>query len=285
MLKDWCESRKGWIFVTNTQNTRDSLRPIQSLWLDSLIMNLLSQGARPDLPPVLMALDEMQTLQRLPQLMPLVTEGRKSLRVLMGFQGRSQLKGLYGETAEAIFSAAYTKFFMRTTEDEASKWVSNTIGEVERERIKESRPATSASNGSHSYSTERVTEKLLLPSEFHGLPDREGYLKYGNWVVKFKLPIIEPVVNAPGFIKRESTPVVKKQLPTLEPVEVKEAQPESIPTEYVAPPFLVVADNSTVHNQQVHVIPKMKPPTKITAKTVREQNAKVFAEAKNGDSC
>ncbi len=251
VIKDWCEKRKGWIFVTNTQNTRDSLRPIQSLWLDSLIMDVLSQGARPDLPAVLMALDEMQTLQKLPQLMPLVTEGRKSLRVLMGFQGRSQLKSLYGETAESIFSAAYSKFFMRTTEDEASKWVSNTIGEVERERVKETRPAHAAGKGAHSYSTERVTEKLLLPSEFHGLPDREGYLKYGNNVVKFKLPIMETIVNAPGLIPRQSVPVVKKALPTLDTLTSEEARaPETQPTSYVAPNFFVVANNNTSHNAQ-----------------------------------
>lgn len=251
VLKDWCETRHCWIFVTSTQKTRDSLRPIQSLWLDSLITNLLSQGARPDLSPVLMALDEMQTLQRLPQLMPLVTEGRKSLRVLMAFQGRSQLKALYGETAEAIFSAAYTKFFMRTSEDEASKWVSNTIGEVERERIRETRPAHAAGKGAHSYSTEHVTEKLLLPSEFHGLADREGYVKYGNLVVKIKMPIIPGVVNAPAFIPRPSVPVIKKTLPTLASIEPEPEIKEQTRVEYIAPPFLAIANNSTIHNKEV----------------------------------
>ncbi len=270
VLRDWCEKRKGWIFVTNTQNTRDSLRPIQSLWLDSLIMDLLSQGARPDLPPVLMALDEMQTLQKLPQLMPLVTDGRKSLRVLMGFQGRSQLKALYGETAEAIFSAAYTKFFMRTSEDEASKWVSNTIGEVERERVKETRPAHVASKGSHSYSTERVTEKLLLPSQFQGLDDRKGFLKYGNYVVPFELPIMETIVNAPGLVKRDSLPVVKQPLPTLEPVEPEEEQPEPVPSEYVPPPFFVVAHNGTAHSGPLYVTPRgSQPPSGLKRKLIQ----------------
>ncbi len=283
VLKDWCESRKGWIFVTNTQNTRDSLRPIQSLWLDTLIMDLLSQGARPDLPPVLMALDEMQTLQRLPQLMPLVTEGRKSLRVLMGFQGRSQLKGLYGETAEAIFSAAYTRFFMRTTEDEASKWVSNEIGDVEIERINESRPAHARAKGSHSYSTQKVIEKLLLPSEFHGLPDREGYLKYGNNVVKIKLPIMETIVNAPGLIPRKSAPVVKKPLPTLElAIEEKEPVEEELEP-YVAPPFLFVANNSTVHNARAWgAAPAARPRTPQPARKSIIPNPKPAVETVGG---
>ncbi len=269
VLNDWCEHRKGWIFVTNTQKTRDSLRPIQSLWLDSLILNLLSQGERPDLTPVLMAIDELQTFQKLPQLMPMATEGRKSLRALMGFQGRSQIKSLYGDTAEAIFSAAFTKFFMRTTEDEASKWVSNMVGEVERERVKETRPAHAAGKGAHSYSSERVIEKLLLPAEFHGLRDREGYLKYGNLVVKFKLPIMQKIGTAPAFVPRKGNKVVKKPLPTLNPVE-PEPEPVVTNSTFVAPTFHVIANNSTIHNQAVWPTPPkaVMPPVKNSAKPV-----------------
>ena len=44
VLRDWCQSRKGWIFLTNSQDTRDGLRPMQSLWLDWVIMCMLSAG-------------------------------------------------------------------------------------------------------------------------------------------------------------------------------------------------------------------------------------------------
>ena len=39
--------------------------------LDGLILRLLSMGERFDLPAVVMTIDELQTLQKLPQLMPL----------------------------------------------------------------------------------------------------------------------------------------------------------------------------------------------------------------------
>lgn len=220
IFRKWLDNREGWIFVTNTQNTRDALRPIQSMWLDSLIMGLLSQGERPDLPGVLMAIDELQTLQTLPQLMPLVTEGRKSLRVLLGFQGRSQIKALYGDDAESIFSAPYSKFFMRTSEPEASKWISSTVGEIEIERFRETVPSSLfGGGGSHSYSgPERQIQPLLIPSEFQGIDDRIGYFKYGNLVLQFMLPIMAKREVAPAFVAREGIPVTKEPLPDLEAI-------------------------------------------------------------------
>jgi len=223
-LREWCADRKGWLFFTNTQDTRAALRPIQSLMLDGLILRLLSMGERYDLPAVVMTIDELQTLQKLPQLMPLVTEGRKSLRVVLGFQGRSQIKALYGEEAEAIFSAAYTKFMLRTSEPEASKWLSDTVGEVEIERLRESRPADLMTKSGHSFSNELKVERLVMPSQFQGLDDLHGYLKYGNHIVQFTLPIMPKRIRAVGFVPREAQPIKKKPLPNLQDVLAQKKQ-------------------------------------------------------------
>ena len=79
-----------------------------------------------------------QCLQRLPQLHTAITENRKSQNpVILGFQGRSQMEARYGEDAEAMLSQPATKIFLRTTEPKAAKWVSEAIGEIEIERIRE----------------------------------------------------------------------------------------------------------------------------------------------------
>lgn len=39
-VREWVKSRKGWIFITSTPDTIDALRPVQSLWLDMLILKL-----------------------------------------------------------------------------------------------------------------------------------------------------------------------------------------------------------------------------------------------------
>src|SRR5437879_13428160 len=84
-------------------------------------------------------LDELATLQRLPQLHTAVTENRKSNNpVVLGFQGRSQLETRYGHEAEAMLSQPATKIFLATSEPNAARWISDAIGEIETERWTES---------------------------------------------------------------------------------------------------------------------------------------------------
>ena len=132
-------------------------------------------------------LDELASLQRLPQLHTAVTENRKSNNpVVLGFQGRSQLETRYGHDAEAMLSQPATKIFLGTTEAHAAKWISETIGEVEIERLRESRSkvAFGQSRQSTSYGLERQVEPLVMASETTGLEPLRGYLKLGNLVVR-----------------------------------------------------------------------------------------------------
>jgi type IV secretory pathway TraG/TraD family ATPase VirD4 len=138
-----------------------------SLWLDMLVLRLMNQG-RMSPRPVWFILDELATLQRLPQLHTAVTENRKSNNpVVLGFQGRSQLEVRYGHEAEAMMSQPSTKIFLCTSEPHAAKWISDTIGEQEIERIRESRtneqfPQSRKSKG---YNLEREIRPLVMASE------------------------------------------------------------------------------------------------------------------------
>src|SRR5205807_2880341 len=88
---EWAKQRQGWIFLTSTPEVRKRLLPLTSLWLDLLILRLMNQ-ARPGVQPVWFMLDELASLQKLPQLHTALTENRKSNNpVVIGFQGRSQL--------------------------------------------------------------------------------------------------------------------------------------------------------------------------------------------------
>jgi hypothetical protein len=119
-------------------------------------------------------------------------EGQKP--VVLGFQGRSQLEELYGRKAEAMLSQPATKVFLRTDEANSSKWISQTIGEVEIERLRESRMEGHFPRNrrdSRNYQLERTTEPLVMASEIQGLPDLRAYLKSGNLVVPLSFPYIE----------------------------------------------------------------------------------------------
>ena len=112
----WSKERKGWLFLTSTSETRQRLLPLTSLWLDTLVLRLMNQGQTSS-GKVWFVLDELATLQRLPQLHTAVTENRKSNNpVVLGFQGRSQLETRYGHEAEAMLSQPATKIFLRTSE-------------------------------------------------------------------------------------------------------------------------------------------------------------------------
>jgi hypothetical protein len=205
---EWSHQQSGWIFITSIPRFRERLLPLTSLWLDTLVLRLMNQG-EPSSRHAWFVLDELASLQRLPQLHTALTENRKSNNpVVIGFQGRSQLEVRYGHEAEAMLSQPATKVFLHTSEPRAAKWISDTIGEVEVERLKEAvnKEQFPYWRRSKSYYSERRTEPLILPSEISGLPRMHALMKVDNLVVPFSFPYIDVVKEQPGFIPREEAP-------------------------------------------------------------------------------
>src|SRR5262249_17746347 len=130
----WAQHRKGWLFLTSTPQTLDRLRPLISVWFDLLLMRLLAGGA-----PVWTVLDELPTLNKLPKLPDALAMARKpNVRLVIGLQGRAQLEARYATEAEAMLSQPATKAFLRTSEPRAAKWIAETLGDIEFERLRES---------------------------------------------------------------------------------------------------------------------------------------------------
>jgi hypothetical protein len=207
----WAETRCGWIFITSRPTMREALRPLISLWIDTLVLRLLNEPM-PDQKPVWFVIDELASLQRLPQLHTAITENRKSQNpVILGFQGRSQMEARYGEDAEAMLSQPATKIFLRTTEPKAAKWVSEAIGEIEIERIRETH--FDGSRTGRNYALDRQTEPLVMPSEISGLDDLRGFLKYGNHVARFSFPFISLHEKSPGFDERQMDDLIVPSIP------------------------------------------------------------------------
>jgi type IV secretory pathway TraG/TraD family ATPase VirD4 len=197
---NWATTRTGWLFLTSTPETRPRLVPLISLWLDTLVLRLMHQG-QAHARRTWFILDELASLQRLPQLHTAITENRKSNNpVVLGFQGRSQLETRYGHDAEAMLSQPATKIFLRTSEPHAAKWIAEAIGDIEIERLRESR--SHGRGGQHTYGLERQVEPLVMASEISGLPALRGYLKLGNLVVRLSVPFIDRAQIHPAFIER-----------------------------------------------------------------------------------
>jgi type IV secretory pathway TraG/TraD family ATPase VirD4 len=200
--RTWSKKRQGWIFITSRPPERDTLRPLHSLWIDLLIMRLLT-APQPGQKPVWFVIDELASLQKLPQLHTAITENRKSKNpLILGFQGKAQLEVIYGHLAEVMLSQPATKIFMKTAEPKAAEWISEAIGKVEIERLKETK--FDGTRSGKNFTLERQIEPLVMGSEITGLDDRHAYLKLGNSVARFAFDYMELPTSTPAFLPREA---------------------------------------------------------------------------------
>jgi type IV secretory pathway TraG/TraD family ATPase VirD4 len=198
---EWAEERKGWIFITSQPAQRAALRPLHSLWIDLLVMRLLNQP-KPEQKRVWFVLDELASLQRLPQLHTAITENRKSRNPLvLGFQGKAQLEYIYGHLAEVMLSQPATNIWLKTKEPKAGQWVSEFIGKVEIERMRETHFDGSRSGGT--FAVVRLEEPLVMESEISGLEDLHAFLKHANFVTRFSFPYLDVPSTKTQFEPRE----------------------------------------------------------------------------------
>jgi type IV secretory pathway TraG/TraD family ATPase VirD4 len=170
-----------------------------------------------------MVIDELASLRKLPQLATAMTQSRKANTALvLGFQAKSQLEAIYGHAAEAMLSQPSTKIVLATSEANSAKWLSDTIGQVEIERMRQSRSA--GPRGATTFALERHVEPLVLPSEVEILPDRSGYLKYRHLVTPIRFPYLQLPNLVPGFVERPpARPVVSPRPASPSTVRVSHA--------------------------------------------------------------
>ena len=197
----WAEKREGWIFLTGTEAEQEALRPLHSLWIDLLILRLLTlpkEGQK----RAWFVLDELATLQRLPQFHNALTKGRKSDNpIIFGYQGKAQLEVIYGHLAEVMLSQPATKFVLKTAEPKAAKWASELIGDIEIERVRET--VADGKRAGKSFTMDRQIEPLVMSSEIAGLEDLHAFLKLGNNVTRFSFPHMDRPLIAPSFVARD----------------------------------------------------------------------------------
>jgi type IV secretory pathway TraG/TraD family ATPase VirD4 len=199
---EWAETRQGWVFITSLPAEREALRPLQSLWIDLLVLRLLNEP-KDGQKRAWFVIDELASLQRLPQLHTAITENRKSQNpVILGFQGKSQLEYLYGHLAEVMLSQPVTSVWLKTKEPTAGEWVSKFIGKVEIERLRETH--FDGWRAGRNFALDRQVEPLVMESEISGLADLHAYMKYENYVTCFSFPYLDMPVVATDFDRRDT---------------------------------------------------------------------------------
>ncbi|QHS52364.1 type IV secretion system DNA-binding domain-containing protein [Edaphobacter sp. 12200R-103] len=220
---EWYTERKRWVFLTSSAAYREKVLPLHSAWLDLFILRMMGYCEEPAVKPVWFVLDELASLNKLPQLHTAVTENRKyGNPVVMGIQGRSQMEKRYGQDAEAMLSQPATKIFLKTSEPRAAKWISESIGEIEVERLKESR-SMGLLRSKKSFAMEIATKPLIMASEIAGLAPLTGFIKLENHVVPIKFRLAKKNSSQPEFLERAM------EKPRARKVEVVKTAPAKAP--------------------------------------------------------
>lgn len=201
--RQWSGERRGWLFLTSTPQTREWLSPLPSFWLDLLVMRLMNQGMA-GVRPVWFMLDHLATLRLLPQLQGAIVESHKSTnRFVLGVNRLSQLEESWGTTAKEMLSQTATQVFLRTTEVETAGWISETLGEVEIERLRQSENRWYKWRQRPADQFDRQTQRLVTTSQIRALAPRQGFLKSENRVVRLSFPRFELPHKQPAVLERK----------------------------------------------------------------------------------
>lgn len=204
-IRRWLEADDGsWLFLSVPTRGRDALRPLVSMWLDTIVRQAMSLRPDPDR-RVWLSLDELPSLNKIPSLAPALAEGRKfGLSAILGVQAYGQLQEIYGkDLAAALWGLPKTRLYLRIADAETAEHVSKEIGDqqLRRETRSESQSwgssnsnsqgggSSSSSNDSSSKNEQIVIERAVLPSQVAGLPDLFGYLKTGGSEMVAKVQI------------------------------------------------------------------------------------------------
>jgi hypothetical protein len=203
---EWATERRGWLFLTSTEDSRAAALPLQNVWLDCLVRQLLTTDLGSTNEQVWIVIDELGALDYQGQLENLVVRGRKrGLCVVLGFQAVSQLHSIYGrDRTVTLLSAPATKLILRSDEAETAEWASRTLGQREVIRLQMTTlTGPSLYRDGFNLQPHQTLERVVLPAEIQKLPSLEGYLCIAGYDrARVKMQWAEPRRSAPAFVLR-----------------------------------------------------------------------------------
>jgi type IV secretory pathway TraG/TraD family ATPase VirD4 len=206
---EWAKTRRGWLFLTSTEDSRAAALPLQNVWLDCLVRHLLTTDLDRHNGQVWIVIDELGALDYQGQLENLVVRGRKrGLCVALGFQAISQLYSIYGrDRTVTLLSAPATKLILRSDEAETAEWASRTLGQREVVRLQMTTlTGPSLYRDGFNLQPHQTLERVVLPAEIQKLPALEGYLCIAGYDrARVALRWAEPKKAARAFILRRGS--------------------------------------------------------------------------------
>jgi type IV secretory pathway TraG/TraD family ATPase VirD4 len=209
-IRDWLVNGKGNLWVTWREDMLQSLKPLISCWVDVICAASLSSDTN-DLHVMHLIVDELDSLEKLNYMGAAATKGRKhGFRILPGIQSYAQLDQTYGKNDATTLKNSFRNTLslgISEMDTYTAEEISKGLGEHEVVRMKRSVSVGGfGPAGGGSASPESVSERLVLPSEIHTLPDLTGYLKFAGDMplakvrVRYKKrpKVVEPLILVAG---------------------------------------------------------------------------------------
>nr|WP_235676531.1 type IV conjugative transfer system coupling protein TraD [Vibrio sp.]QXL80319.1 type IV conjugative transfer system coupling protein TraD [Vibrio sp.] len=200
----------GFLFFTSHARHHVALRPLISLWLaiaSNAILGLTESQER----RVWVILDELPSLQRLPELASTLAEARKFGGCFVAsLQSHAQLVKNYGpHDAQAICDLLNSRFFFRSPSHAMAKAASHELGDQDVDIVRESQTLSSRpKRDSRSRTPQRLTRPVVTASDIQALPDLHCFVRSPgtDWITKLILPYVPPETTQPDFIPRDPPP-------------------------------------------------------------------------------
>lgn len=180
-IKKWTEEEKddSWLFLHCKPEQRVNVRPLLSCWFSIATNNLLRKNTSLDR-RVWFVVDELRSLQKLPDLETFCVEARKYGGCgMFSIQSPSQLVDIYGRSkTETILGNCQTKIVFSESEPKTANLISEFFGEIEVEEAQKgiSFGANDVRDGVSISQTLRK-KPLVSASQILGLETNEAFLK------------------------------------------------------------------------------------------------------------
>jgi type IV secretory pathway TraG/TraD family ATPase VirD4 len=161
------DEQKGWIFVTNMEEARETLKPMLTLFFDlavTAIMGLRVDSSR----RIFVFLDEFASLHKMKNLLSLLTECRKFGAVtFLGAQDTGSIDEIYSRNLrEKIINALGNMLVFQLKSVETARYFSEYIGKQQRREVTDqtSWGVRSSRDGGSISKKQEVTD-LVMPSD------------------------------------------------------------------------------------------------------------------------
>lgn len=168
---EWAKKRQGWVFLTSLPAEREALRPLQSLWIDWLVLRLLNEPTV-DQKRVWFVIDEREYVKRF-------YDPSRGDVILNPLDKRCPYWGPAEELRTRSEAKALSVSLFQPPQDRKGEFFIESPQKI--------------------FAFLMQIEPLVMESEISGLADLHAYMNYQNYVTRFSFPYFDMPEVAKGF--------------------------------------------------------------------------------------